>query len=163
MRDILAPDLRVLFVGFNPGLRSGSSGVHYAGRGNQFWRLLHAAGLTPVLLQPSEDRQLVRYGVGSTNLVSRPTRTALELTRAELRSGVPRLREVVSECRPRVVAYTGKAVYLVAAGRADAAWGLQQDRLFPPAKDVVVPSPSGLVRLTFAEKLPYYSELAATV
>ena len=62
-----------------------------------------------------------------------------------------------------MIAYTGKSVHLVAAGRADAAWGLQQDRLFPPAKDVVVPSPSGLVRLSFASKLRYYSELAATV
>ena len=70
MRDILAPDLRVLFIGFNPGLRSGSSGHHYAGRGNQFWRRLHAAGLTPVLLEPSEDRELLCYAIGSTNLVS---------------------------------------------------------------------------------------------
>lgn len=163
MRDILAPDLRVLFVGFNPGLRSGWSGHHYAGRGSQFWRLLHDAGLTPVLLDPSEDRELLRHRLGSTNLVSRPTRTAQELTRAELQAGVPRLRRVVSVYRPRAVAYTGKAVYLVAAGRANAAWGLQQDRLFPPAKDVVVPSPSGLVRLTFAEKLTYYTELAAAV
>jgi double-stranded uracil-DNA glycosylase len=163
MRDILAPDLQILFVGFNPGLRSGNSGHHYAGRGNQFWRLLFAAGLTPVLLDPSKDRELVRYGLGSTNLVARPTRTAQELARTELRAGVPRLREVVSECRPRVIAYTGKAVYLGAAGRADAAWGLQPDRLFPPTQDVVVPSPSGLVRLRFAEKLRYYSELAATL
>jgi len=162
MRDILARDLRILFVGFNPSLRSGRSGHHYAGPGNQFWRLLHAAGLTPVVLDPGEDRRLVRYGLGSTNLVSRPTRSAQELTHAELRAGVPRLREVVSECRPRVVAYTGKRVYLVAAGRSDAAWGLQQTRLFPPANDVVLPSPSGLVRLTFAEKLRYYVELAAT-
>ncbi|WP_431469131.1 mismatch-specific DNA-glycosylase [Sphingosinithalassobacter sp. LHW66-3] len=161
MEDILASDLDVLIVGFNPGIRSGDTGHHYAGHGNQFWRLLHASGLTPRLLRPDECRALLDHGIGSTNLVARATATAAELGRAELRAGVPRLAEIVARCRPRAIGYTGKGVYLAAAGRARADWGLQRASLFPPARDVVLPSPSGLARLRFEEKLRWFRELAA--
>lgn len=158
--DILAPDLAVLFVGFNPGLRSAGVAHHYAGRGNQFWRLLAASGLTPCLLRPDEDGLAPGFGLGLTNLVARATASAAELSRAELRAGVPRLAEVVRRCRPRVVAYAGKGVYAAAAGNDKAPWGLQPGTLFPPAADFVLPSPSGLARLPLAEKLRWYRELA---
>lgn len=158
--DILAPGLDILFVGFNPGTRSGALGHHYAGRGNQFWRLLADAGLTSRRLRAEEDGTLPDHRLGSTNLVARVTATAAELGRAELRAGVPRLAALVAEVRPRAIAYTGKGVYLAAAGRADAPWGVQPGTLFGPA-DVVVPSPSGLARLAYAEKLRWYRELAA--
>ena len=158
--DILEVGLDVLFVGFNPGLRSGSLGHHYAGRGNQFWRLLAAAGLTPRLLKPEEDRLMPRWGLGSTNLVARATASAAELSRAELRGGVPRLAGIVRDYRPRVLAYTGKGVYLAAANRSEAEWGLQPEPLFEGVRDVVVPSPSGLARIPFEEKLRWYREVS---
>jgi TDG/mug DNA glycosylase family protein len=154
--DILAPGMRVLFVGFNPGTRSGRIGHNYAGPGNQFWRLLHAAGLTPRQLRPEEDRSMVQWGLGSTNLVARATPGAADLTRGELAAGAPRIGRIVAQYRPKVVAYTGKGVYLPASGRDRADWGLQPDSLFPPAVDVVLPSPSGLARLPFEEKLRWY-------
>lgn len=154
--DIVAPGLAALFVGFNPGLRSGALGHHYAGRGNQFWRLLAAAGLTPRQLASEEDVALPRYGLGSTNLVARATASAAELSRAELRGGVPRLARVVEAVRPRILAYTGKGVYLAASGLPDAPWGRQETSLFGGIVDVVLPSPSGLARLPFEEKLRWY-------
>lgn len=163
MPDILGAPLRVLFVGFNPSTRSGQTGRHYAGRGNQFWRLLAGAGLVPRLLVPEEDQTLLRWGLGSTNLVARPTATAAELSRDELRAGVPRLRGIVEACRPAVVAYTGKGVYLAATGQAQAGWGVQPQRLFPPAADFILPSPSGLVRMSFDAKLQWYRALADLV
>jgi len=159
VKDIVGPGVRLLFVGFNPGLRSGETGHHYAGRGNEFWRLLEAAGLTPVLLSPEHDRRLLAFGIGSTNLVARPTREAAELSRAELRAGVPRLARIAAEFRPAIIAYTGKGVFLAASGRSAAPWGRQADALFPPAVDFVLPSPSGLVRMTFAAKLRHYAAL----
>lgn len=159
LEDILGPELDVLFCGFNPGLRSGASGHHYAGRGNQFWRLLAEAGLTPRLLPPEEDRSIPVYGLGSTNLVARATASAAELSRAELRAGVPHLRRAVEACRPGIVAYTGKGVYLAAANRAEADWGAQPDSLFEGVLDFVLPSPSGLARIPFAEKLRWYRAL----
>ncbi|HYG84868.1 MAG TPA: mismatch-specific DNA-glycosylase [Azospirillum sp.] len=158
--DILAPGLRVLFCGFNPGTRSGALGHNYAGRGNQFWRLLAASGLTPRQLAPEEDRSIVQWGLGSTNLVSRATPSAADLSRAELRGGVPRLRRIVDEVRPRVVAYTGKGVYLAASGLDRAEWGEQPTSLFAGVVDFVVPSPSGLARLPFEEKLHWFRTLA---
>jgi TDG/mug DNA glycosylase family protein len=163
VEDILGPDLRVLFVGFNPSLRSGVTGRHYAGRGNQFWALLAAAGLTPRRLNPAEDRAMLDFGLGSTNLVSRPTATAAELSRRELREGVPRLRMIVAQARPLAVAYTGKGVYLAATAAAAAPWGLQAAPLFPTAADFVLPSPSGLARLRFEEKLVWYRALREMV
>ncbi|CAO3380151.1 mismatch-specific DNA-glycosylase [Azospirillum argentinense] len=161
--DIIAPGLDALFVGFNPGTRSGRLGHNYAGPGNQFWKLLAEAGLTPRLLRPEEDRLLPEFGLGSTNLVARATPGAADLSRAELRGGVPRLRALVAEFRPRVIAYTGKGVYLAAADRARAEWGVQPDRLFDGPVDVVLPSPSGLARLPFAEKLRWFREVRRVI
>ena len=159
LKDVVPPRLRLLLVGCNPSLRSGATGHHYAGPGNQFWVLLHAAGLTSERLAPSDGLRLAEFGIGSTNLVSRPTRAAADLTRAELAAGTPRLRRMVQRHRPAIVAYTGKGVYLAAARLGSAGWGLQPARLFPPAADFVLPSPSGLVRMRFEEKLAWYREL----
>src|SRR5262249_41092987 len=87
IRDVVAPDLRLLFVGINPGLRSAEVGHHFAGRTNPFWRLLHAAGLTSELLAPEEDRRLLDDRLGVTNLCRRPTRSASELGLEERRRG----------------------------------------------------------------------------
>lgn len=159
LEDIIADDLEVLFVGFNPSPRSAESGHHYAGRNNQFWRLLAEAGLTPRQLTPGEDGLLPTWRLGSTNLVSRATRGAEDLTTAELGSGVPRLAGIVERVQPGFVAYTGKGVYLAASRKRTAPWGLQEERLFGAVRDVVLPSPSGRVRMTFDEKLSHYREL----
>lgn len=161
--DILAPGLVCLFVGFNPGLRSGALGHHYAGRGNQFWTLLAASGLTPRLMRAEEDRSLPAFGLGSTNLVARATASAAELSRAELRGGIPRLARIVAAVRPAVLAYAGKGVYLAATGLPDAPWGAQERPLFAGVADVVVPSPSGLARLPFEEKLRWYKAVKAEI
>ena len=91
IEDVIAPGLRVLFVGINPGLYSGWSGHHFARPGNRFWPTLHAAGFTPRLLHPSEERELLAYGCGITNFVNRATATAAELAPDELVAGGERL------------------------------------------------------------------------
>lgn len=160
LQDLVAEGVQVLFVGFNPSPRSVQQGHHYAGRGNQFWRLLAASGLTPRLLRPEEDHLLPRWNLGSTNLVARPTVSAAELSRSELRAGVPHLRRLVARYQVPLVAYTGKGVYLAATGKQQAHWGAQEDSLIGGVTDFVLPSPSGLARLPFAEKLGYYRALA---
>lgn len=155
--------MRLLFVGYNPSVRSALLGHYYAGRNNRFWELLHAAGLTPRRLRFEDDRLLPSLGIGVTDLVKRPTRSAVEVTAAEFREGVRRVRRLVAELRPRVVAYNGKGVYLRAAGVASAPWGLQETRIVDGVLDFVVPSPSGLARIPFAEKARWYMELRETV
>ena len=158
--DVLGEELKVLFVGFNPSPRSAEVGHHYAGRNNQFWRLLFESGLTPRLLEASEDRSLPSWGIGSTNLTPRATRGVDDLSASELRAGVPKLRKVVDSTRAKVIAYTGKGAYLAVAGKTAAPWGAQQERVFGKALDFVLPSPSGRVRLRFEDKLVFYRELA---
>lgn len=84
LTDILAPDLLVLFVGLNPGLRTAALGHVYAHPSNLFWKLLYSSGITPRLCAPTEDRDLpALYGLGNTNIVARPSRNGAELSKAE--------------------------------------------------------------------------------
>ncbi len=161
--DLLAPGLRLLFVGFNPSVRAARLGHYYAGRNNRFWDLLSAAGLTPGRWRFEQDRALLELGIGVTDLVKRPTRSAAEVTAEEFRRGAERFRGLVRELRPRVVCYNGKGVYLRAAGVASAPWGRQEHGLVEGTADFVAPSPSGLARIPFAEKAGWYVELRRTV
>jgi TDG/mug DNA glycosylase family protein len=157
--DLLGPGVRLLFVGYNPSVRSALLGHYYAGRNNRFWELLAAGGLTPRRLAFAEDALLPGLGIGITDLARRPTRAAHEVTAAEFRDGAARVRTLVERLRPEVVAYNGKGVYLRAAGVARAPWGLQESSLVPGVADFVLPSPSGLARIPFAEKARWYAAL----
>lgn len=140
---IVEPGLRVLFVGINPSLRSAEVGHHFARPGNRFWPALHAAGFTPRLLRPDEDGELPAYGVGVTNIASRPTREAAQITREELREGAGALEQTVRRHQPRLVAIVGLTAYRTAFGRPKATMGLQPDEIGGrPAW--VLPNPSGL-------------------
>src|SRR5690242_12777551 len=129
LAPIIAPGLKVLFVGINPGLRSAEVGHNFARPGNRFWGALHASGFTPRRLAPEEDVTLPEYGLGITNIAPRPTRAASELTREELRAGAAELERLVAELQPRLVAIVGVTAYRTAFGRRDAALGLQADTL----------------------------------
>jgi TDG/mug DNA glycosylase family protein len=141
--DLLAPGLDVLFCGINPSLTSAARGHHFARPGNRFWPALHLAGLTPRRLAPEEDRELLRYGLGVTNLVDRPTRTAAELSPAELREGAAALAELVTRYRPRVLAVLGITAYRTGFGRPRAVLGRQPERV-GGVDTWAVPNPSGL-------------------
>jgi double-stranded uracil-DNA glycosylase len=140
---IVGPGLRVLFVGINPSLRSAEVGHHFARPGNRFWPALHAAGFTPRRLAPEEDAELPAHGVGVTNIASRPTREAAEITREELRAGAAELAAAVGRLQPRLVAVLGLMAYRTAFERPRATMGLQPERIGGrPAW--VLPNPSGL-------------------
>src|SRR6185503_3032758 len=96
LRDVIAPGLRVLFCGINPGLYSTAVGHHFGRPGNRFWKALHASGFTPRLFSASEDKALLAFGIGITNLCPRTTASADELTAAELERGG---RELVVKAR----------------------------------------------------------------
>jgi TDG/mug DNA glycosylase family protein len=143
--DVVAPGLRVLFVGINPGIASAEAGHHFATRTNPFWRLLHAAGLTPdELLRPSQGERLLDLGLGITNVCPRPTRSAAELSREELRAGAAALREKAALLRPAVVALVGVSLYpLVVPGGREPGPGAKRAPL-AGARLFVLPNPSGL-------------------
>ncbi len=143
LRDVIAPGLDVLFCGINPSLTSAARGHHFARPGNRFWPAIHRAGLTPRLMGPEEDMELLDHGLGVTNVVDRPTRTAAELSREELRDGAAALDELVARYRPRVLAVLGITAYRLGFDRPRATIGLQPERV-GGAATWVVPNPSGL-------------------
>src|SRR5207249_4278902 len=142
-RDVIADHPRILFVGINPGRTSGRVGHHFAGPGNPFWKLLHAAELVPIVLRADEDQRLAEFGLALVNLCPRPTRTAAELARTELVRGVKRLRAKLRAMQPAVVALVGVTLYPMIFGRtATPGPGAKPDEL-EGARVFVVPNPSG--------------------
>lgn len=141
--DIVGPGLKVIFIGINPGLYSGVTGHHFARPGNRFWPALHLSGFTPRLLHPSEEAQLLEYGVGLTKLVHRATATADELAAEELRAGGERIRRLTRKLKPAAACFLGVGAYKSAYGLKRVAVGPQPDD-FEGAPLWVLPNPSGL-------------------
>jgi TDG/mug DNA glycosylase family protein len=143
--DLVAPGLKAIFCGLNPGARAAATGHHFEGRGNRFWPVLHQAGITPRLLTPQEDRELLAFGYGLTTVVARATASARELSREEYLGAAGELQRKLALLRPRGVAFLGKAAYLAISGRAAVDWGAQA-ATFGGASVWVLPNPSGLNR-----------------
>jgi TDG/mug DNA glycosylase family protein len=143
VRDVIAPDLRVLFSGINPGLYTAAVGHHFARPGNRFWQALHDAEFTERLLSPFEDRELLKSGYGVTNVVARATATADLLTKEEIVVGGKRLRTKVRRYRPRILAILGLGAYRLGFNQPKAIVGRQEFKI----GDTIVwvlPNPSGL-------------------
>jgi double-stranded uracil-DNA glycosylase len=143
VRDVIAPDLRVLFCGINPGLYTAAVGHHFARPGNRFWPALWASGFTERLLSPFEERELLKSGYGITNVVQRTTATADMLTKEEIVAGGEKLRAKVIRYRPRILAVLGVGAYRTAFNRPKAVVGRQED-LIGGTVLWVLPNPSGL-------------------
>ena len=139
LKDVVVDRPRLLLVGINPGLRSGAVGHHFAGNGNPFWRLLAAARLTPVLLDCAEDQRLAEFGIALTNLCPRTTRTAAELTRAEIARGRAALARKIARWRPAVVAFVGVSLYAMFFRRASGGGAGPKPELVSSARVFVVP------------------------
>lgn len=174
-RDAVVPDLlpvrpgqqlRLLFVGINPGLWTAATQTHFAHPGNRFYPALLRAGVLTDPIDPAAgmtdaDRDRLRdRGIGITNLVPRATAKASELTDAELAAGGVALTALVERWRPRVVAVAGITAYRVAFGRRKAVPGRQPEPL-GGAELWVVPNPSGLnAHETVATLAAAYGEVA---
>ena len=143
VRDVIAPGLRVLFCGINPGLYTAAVGHHFARPGNRFWPALHKSGFTDRLLSSFEEDELIQLGLGVTNVVARATAAASELTKDDFTKGGRRLRAKVLRYRPRVVAVLGVGAYREAFAKPKAAIGEQEERIHA-ARVWVLPNPSGL-------------------
>jgi double-stranded uracil-DNA glycosylase len=141
--DVVAPGLRVLFAGINPGLYSAATGYHFARPGNRFWPTLYAAGFTDRVLRPEEQQQLLPLGLGITNVVARATARADELTPAEIRAGARVLTAKVERLAPQWLAIVGITVYRTAFDRPGATTG-RQEQTIGSAGLWVLPNPSGL-------------------
>jgi len=143
VKDVIAPDLRVLFCGINPGLYTAAVGHHFARPGNRFWPALYAGGFTDRLLSPFDERELLKSGYGITNVVSRTTATADQLSKEDILAGGKKLSAKVRRYRPRILALLGVGAYRVAFSKPKASIGRQQEMLGGTII-WVLPNPSGL-------------------
>jgi TDG/mug DNA glycosylase family protein len=150
--DVIAPGLRVLFSGINPGLYSAATGYHFARPGNRFWPALHRSGFTPRQFRPDEQEQLLGLGLGITNIVARATARADELTAQELRAGGRELLAKAARLRPHWLAVVGVTAYRTAFGEPRAVVG-PQDLTAGDTRLWVLPNPSGLNALWTTPKL----------
>lgn len=160
--DVLAPGLDVVFCGINPGRWSDAAAAHFANPRNDFWRLLHAAGFTPRLLDPTEQRSLLAYGIGATNAAYRTTAGSGDLRRSDFAGAAERLERLAVELRPRVIAFVGKEAYRGAFGaRPD--HGLQERRLGDTALFVLPSTSPANAAVPWEERLRWFAELRRLV
>jgi TDG/mug DNA glycosylase family protein len=156
--DVLAPGLRVLFCGINPGRVSAAAQAHFANPRNDFWRLLHVAGFTPRLLEPAEQFELLTYGVGVTNAAARTTPGSGDLRRADFAGAADRLERIAVELKPAWVGFVGKEAYRGAFGER-AELGAQERRL-DETRLFVLPSTSPAnAAVPWEERLRWFEEL----
>lgn len=110
--DILEPNLIGVFVGFNPGVTTATTGHAYAHPSNMFWKLLHSSGVTDTRLRPAQDVDLPQIcSMGNTNIVDRPSKNAGELSKAEMAAGTPILEEKIRVFQPEAVCIVGKSIW----------------------------------------------------
>lgn len=158
--DYLRKGMKMVLVGANPGDRSARVGHYYAGRGNQFWPIMYESGVIPEPLGYEDDRRILEFGIGMTDLVKRPTRAVEEIERQEFAEGRVLLAQKLEDLKPRVVAFNGKMVYEKFTGRP-CKLGLQKEKLYG-AQVFVLPSTSGLNAGTErGVKTRYFKKLAA--
>ena len=156
--DVLAPGLRVLFCGINPGRVSAAAEAHFANPRNDFWRLLHAAGFTPRLLEPAEQFELLTYGIGVTNAAARTTPGSGDLRKADFAGAADRLERIAEELKPAWIGFVGKEAYRGTFGER-AELGVQERRL-DETRLFVLPSTSPAnAAVPWEERLRWFEEL----
>ena len=160
--DLLAPDLRLVLVGINPGRVSAAAAAHFANPRNDFWRLLEASGLTPDLLGPERQAEVLDLGIGITNAAPRTTLGSGDLRAADFAGSVERLERITRELRPAVMAFVGKEAYRGPFGeRPDL--GLQTRTLGRTWLFVLPSTSPANAAVPWAERLRWFRELAALV
>ena len=156
--DYLRKGMKLVIVGCNPSESSVRAGHYYAGRGNQFWPMLYESGVVPEPFDYPDDRRVIEFGIGLTDLVKRPTRAVEELNREDFAEGRIVLAQKLEEFAPRVVAFNGKLTYEQFAQRK-CRYGLQKGSLYG-AQIYVLPSTSGQNARGKAERVKHFRNLA---
>jgi TDG/mug DNA glycosylase family protein len=159
LSDILAENLDLIIVGFNPSLVSWATGHHYANPVNNFYRLLFKAGLTPRLIKPQEDVQLPEYGIGLTNFVlDTPSANETAVPAKVYRASAAALEEKIVRLQPRLVSFNGLKLYTYFFGRKLPKLGLQSE-IIGGRPLFVTPSSSGAANMYFEQRQQLYTEL----
>ncbi|HEY6053027.1 MAG TPA: mismatch-specific DNA-glycosylase [Gaiellaceae bacterium] len=155
---MLAPGLRCVFCGINPGRVSAAAAAHFANPRNDFWRLLHDAGFTPRLYDPQEQFGLLELGYGVTNAAYRTTPGSGDLRKADFAGAAERLERIARELEPGAIAFVGKEAYRGAFGERPEL-GLQSRRLGATALFVLPSTSPANAAVPYPERLRWFREL----
>lgn len=159
LTDLIDKDLKVIFCGINPGLKSASDGHHFSGRSNRFWKVLHLAGFTTQEIQAVKDTTILDYGYGLTTAVDRATARADELSRIEFEHSIEAFKAKMTHFQPKYIAFLGKAAYMAFTHKKQVVWGHQAED-FCGAMVWILPNPSGLNRgFSLNDLVKHYREL----
>lgn len=160
LRDIIKPNLKILFVGVSPGKLSANAGHYFAGPSNVFWKLLHESGLTAKRLTPEEDWNMLKYKLGLTDIVKKPTTTTTELKANCSMKNTLRLNRAINSFNPKIVAFVGKCSFRIySQNQSKLEYGLQYN--FNNVRMYLLPSSSGqsYADTNYQEKLDWYKNL----
>jgi TDG/mug DNA glycosylase family protein len=160
--DVLRAGLSIVFCGINPGFRSAAAGAHFANPRNDFWRLLADAGLTPRVLAPEEQEQMLELGYGLTNAALRTTRGSSDLRRDDFADAAERLEKIAGELQPGMIAFVGKAAY-EGTFRERSALGLQERRLGETSLFVLPSTSPANAAVPYDERLRWFRALERLV
>ena len=159
---MLGPGLDVVFCGINPGFHSDARAAHFANPRNDFWRLLHAAGFTSHLVDPADQDDVLRYGIGITNAAYRTTRGSSDLRKGDFAGSAERLERLVHELRPRAIGFVGKEAYRGPFGGRPA-HGLQERRLGETLLYVLPSTSPANAAVPWEERLRWFRALRELV
>jgi len=159
--DYLRKGMKLVIVGCNPTESSVRAGHYYAGRGNPFWPLLYDSGVVPEPFDYPDDRRIIEFGIGLTDLVKRPTKTIEELKREDFAEGRFVLSRKLEEYLPRVIAFNGKLPYEQFAQRK-CNYGIQKELLYG-AHVYVLPTTLGDMSRGKSDRLKHFRKLADLV
>jgi double-stranded uracil-DNA glycosylase len=157
--DVLEDALRVLFCGINPGRVSAAARAHFANPRNDFWRLLHAAGFTPEQLEPADQFELLRHGIGVTNAAARTTPGSGDLRKSDFAGAAERLEEIATRRKPAWIGFVGKEAYRGVFGERPEL-GEQEQRLGDTRLFVLPSTSPANAAVPWGERLGWFSELA---
>ena len=157
--DVLAPGLRVLFCGINPGRVSAAAQAHFANPRNDFWRLLHAAGFTTRVLEPAEQFELLTFGIGVTNAAARTTPGSGDLRKADFAGAADRLERIAIELKPTWIGFVGKEAYRGSFGDRPEL-GVQERRLANTRLFVLPSTSPANAAVPWEERLRWFEELS---
>jgi TDG/mug DNA glycosylase family protein len=156
--DHLRKGMKLVIVGCNPTESSVRVGHYYAGRDNPFWPIMYESGVMPEPFDYHDDKRVIEFGIGLTDLVKRPSKTQEELKREDFAEGRIVLSQKLEEFAPRVVAFNGKLPYEQFAQRK-CKFGLQKESLYG-ARVYVLPATPGSAEDKRSEKVAHFRKLS---
>jgi TDG/mug DNA glycosylase family protein len=159
--DYLRKGMKLIIVGCNPTESSVRAGHYYAGRNNQFWPTLFESGVVPEPFDYPDDRRIIEFGIGLTDLVKRPTKGVEELKREDFAEGRIVLSQKLEEFSPRVVAFNGKMTYEQFSQRK-CKFGLQKELLYG-AQVYVLPATTAQSAAAKSDRIKHFRGLARLV